>query len=190
MQDGRYALPTPRPANLPQIPIGMRLRLPAEIERLADGKDSRPLLVHFFSPDCPCSRFNLDHIRALARQYSAQVHFIAVLQGTDITALSQTFRSLHLDMEAVVDDDGHIARAFGVYSTPQAVLLDAQRHLHYRGNYNQSRYCASPQTEFARLALETLLAHKPLPDFPKVATIAYGCELPSNRHVKGGSTLP
>src|SRR5262249_46492721 len=42
----------------------------------------------------------------------------------------------------------------GVYSTPQAVLLDAKSHIVFRGNYNVSRYCTDPRTEFVRIALE------------------------------------
>ena len=37
--------------------------------------------------------------------------------------------------------DSSLAKACGVYSTPQAVLIDNNQNLYYRGNYNRSRYC-------------------------------------------------
>ena len=80
----------------------------------------------------------------------------------------------------MTDTDGRIATACGVYSTPQAAILDGTGRLFFRGNYNVSRYCLAPGSEFARIALESLLAGKPAPVFPEIAMVAYGCELPAN----------
>jgi hypothetical protein len=67
----------------------------------------------------------------------------------------------------------------GVYSSPQAVVVTAAGALYYRGNYNLARYCTEVQTEFARIALEHVLAGAPKYDAPAPARIAYGCPLPS-----------
>lgn len=179
-QDLQYALPTPRPSGLVQISNGEQ---PDVADFLPDG-DQRTgyRLLHFFNPGCPCSRFNLDHIRYLIRRYGAQVQFVAVLQveeGDGATALEE-FRELELDMEVVIDTTGGIADQCGVYSTPQAVVLDRNFRLYYRGNYNISRYCSQASTEFVRIALDSLLAGAPVPVFNPEATVAYGCELPAN----------
>ena len=78
------------------------------------------------------------------------------------------------------DPDGAVAKRLGVYSTPHAVILSKTGELYYRGNYNRGRFCADPKTEFARLALESLLANGPPPQFPKSATLSYGCARPGN----------
>jgi hypothetical protein len=57
----------------------------------------------------------------------------------------------------VEERDGATAQSFGVYSTPQAVILDLAHTLRFRGNYNNSRYCDDQETEYARIAFETLL---------------------------------
>ena len=88
-------------------------------------------------------------------------------------------------MEAILDADGSLGRALGVYSTPQAVILNGDGTLFFRGNYNLSRYCADAKTEYARLALEHALAHTPY-TAPEGANIAYGCELPANVHAATG----
>src|SRR5476651_283437 len=77
-QDLKYSRPTPKPASLKEVVFGSRPELP-ELPRFGDGK---PVFLHFFNPGCPCSRFNLDHVRMLVTQQQ-QVHFIAVLQGDD-----------------------------------------------------------------------------------------------------------
>ena len=76
-QDLKYSQPTPKPAFQKEVPFGSEMDLPG-VPRFGDGK---PLFLHFFNPSCPCSRFNLDHVRALVRQQKDRVHFVAVLQG-------------------------------------------------------------------------------------------------------------
>ena len=77
----------------------------------------------------------------------------------------------------IPDPGGHRAARLGVYSTPQAVVIGADGRLFFRGNYNTTRYCVDSRTEFARIAIEALLAGIPLPDLPPQARVAYGCPL-------------
>lgn len=174
-EDMRYSLPTPRPAALVQPEIGTVL----DLSDVADARDPRPTLLHFFNPACPCSRFNLEHVRGLVAQFGRQVRFVAVLEDATTGADSRAaFARLEVGMPAVVDDGGDIAAACGVYSTPQAVLLEADGRLCFRGNYNITRYCADPATEFARLAILDLLARRTPAAPPPESATAYGCELP------------
>lgn len=148
---------------------------------------NRPTFLHFFNPACPCSRFNLDHLRSLIQSHQAQVRFIAVLQG-DQPNLREAFGKLGLNMESVIDLNGAIARAAGVYATPQAVLINRQGQLYYRGNYNSSRYCTTKETEFARIAIESLRDGKPHQPIPLEARTAYGCPLPKKQVQKTATT--
>jgi hypothetical protein len=181
-EDWRYSLPTPRPKALVQPKIGAQVLLTAT--RLPEppvaGRAAPAVFLHFFNPECPCSRFNLDHVRQLASGYEGPVRFVAIVQAPDAPALQSEIRRCRLPMQTVVDGDGRIARACDVYSTPQAVLLDRQGRLYYRGNYNATRYCDHAATEYARIALDSLLAGHPPPALPASATVAYGCPLPSN----------
>lgn len=174
-QDWRYSLPTPKPPGIEQPSVGARLRLSG----LLPESGSRPVLLHFFNPSCPCSRFNLAHVRELIGRYGSQAQFIAILQGEDdAEALTAAFRNLDLGIDGIADSTGAIAAAAGVYSTPQAVILDRRGSLYYRGNYNTTRYCTNKSTEFARIALEAALAERAAPGFAPLALTAYGCPLP------------
>lgn len=65
------------------------------------------------------------------RQYRTQANFYVIVQN-------DTEEELHKDLDVtVVTDDGRIAEACGVYATLQAVILNADRTLYYRGNYNK-----------------------------------------------------
>jgi len=181
LQDWKYGLPTPRPADLTQAPIGSAVALPPALAGLRAQAAGRPLFLHFFNPDCPCSRFTQDHISALVHAHHDAVMFAAIVESdddggaVDAAAVAKTGRALGIS--ALGDSSGAIGRALGVYATPQAVILRADGTIFYRGNYNTSRYCADAQTEFARLSLEHLLAGRPFAA-PEAASVAYGCALP------------
>jgi hypothetical protein len=75
--------------------------------------------------------------------------------------------------------DTTLAARCGVYSTPQAVIIDAHENLFYRGNYNRARYCTDEKTSFAKMALEGLLHNDLAQSFSPLALKAYGCQLPT-----------
>jgi hypothetical protein len=174
-EDVQYARPTPRPASLVQQPVGARLVL--GVAGTAPG--SKPLLLHFFNPSCPCSRFNRRHLRELYDGYGQALDMLVVLQAKDTLEAIRKYRDWNLPMAYVTDPEGKLAERCGVYTTPQAVLLSPDAQLYYRGNYNTGRYCVNRETQFARRALEALLAGQPAPAFPGAAQTAYGCLLPT-----------
>jgi hypothetical protein len=178
-QDWRYSWPTPRPDGLEQPAVGTHLDLDAILEH---RPAVRPIWIHVVNTACPCSRFNVDHVRSLVRQFGNRVTIVALVQGDDDPrTLLKSFAELHLPVAVVADPGGRLAARLGVYSTPQAVLTTADGRLYFRGNYNSSRYCADRRTEFARIALEAMLAGAPLPAMPPEALVAYGCPLPPRR---------
>jgi hypothetical protein len=176
LQDWRYSLPTPRPEGWHAVPVGTQVALPREIESIRRTRPGQPVLLHFFNPDCPCSRFNLDHVRQLIANFSRDAIFVAVLRGGPAARVKAQYETLGLGIPAVLDEG--LSEALGVYSTPQAVVVDRDGRLYYAGNYNLTRYCRARETEFARLALEGLRAGTPPPAFAPAATVAYGCPLP------------
>jgi hypothetical protein len=184
-QDLQYSRPIPRPADVKAVAVGTRVQLPPAIEALRAARPGKPVHLHFFNPDCPCSRFNLDHVRDLVKAHGDAVLFVAVLREADRAALERAYRKLALHIPFVVDD-GRISGAVGVYSTPHAVILDSAGRLYYEGNYNLTRYCRDRQTQFARIALERVAAGAPAPTFEGAATTAYGCPLPDRRAKAGG----
>jgi hypothetical protein len=164
-QDGRYALPTPVPTDYAPPELGadlgaVRARLPVPPDQ--------PVWLHFYQPTCPCSRFNFDEVRRLQHAHACRVALVTVVSEPGTAVLPGAF---------VVDADGALARACGVYSSPQAVILDAAGRLYYRGNYNRTRYCTDPASAFVSRALTALVAGEALPTLPAAATIAYGCPL-------------
>ena len=181
LQDWKWGLPTPRPEGLEQPAIGSAAALAAPLADVRAESPDKPLFLHFFNPDCPCSRFNEDHVRDLIRKHRDTTTFVAVIEpeGGPVNLDAVEIVAHKFGIRAVLDADGEIGRALGVYSTPQAVVVATDGRLYFRGNYNLARYCTDARTEFARLALEHTLSGAPSFAAPPQAVIAYGCPFPA-----------
>lgn len=167
-----YQLPTPIPKDYTPVATGALLDLPETVHTQA----GKPVLLHFFNPECPCSRFNLKHFLTLVRQHRKDLNFVAVIPEKE--DLAKAHRMLDGEVPVVHDVRQQLSRQCGVYASPQAVLVDSEGRLFYKGNYNRARYCTQKKTSYAALAIEHLLAHQPAPVFDTLATRAYGCQLP------------
>lgn len=171
--DWKYSLPTPIPEQYRAVASGTPVDLDGKLSLASD----KPVFLHFFNPDCPCSRFNMTYFKTLVKQYGSRVDFaIVVLNNEDYTAKRVQDK---YGLGIPVFFDSSIAARCGVYSTPQAVILDADGKLYYRGNYNRSRYCTDPKSNYAQQALDGLLQKKIDLHFDQFALTAYGCRLPN-----------
>lgn len=173
--DYRYNLPTPIPPNYLHVNNGQHIAVTKDLK----FGGHKPLFLHFFNPDCPCSRFNIEHFRSLARQYGTQANFAVVLMTDKKYTAAEVKKRFELTMPVTVNPE--LAARCGVYSTPQAVIIDTAGKLYFRGNYNASRYCTDQKTEFARMALNALLKNNKPEKFTALALTAYGCSLPGCR---------
>ncbi len=126
----------------------------------------------------------------MVRRHADSVEFVAILQAdkNDQAGIEEFKKKYDLGIRVINDPEGSIAATLGVYSTPQAVLIKDET-IFYKGNYNRARFCLSRNTKFAEIALQAMVNNEPAPEFPEVALVAYGCELPSNTSEPDQSTL-
>lgn len=183
----RYFLPATRPAGAAQIDASVRPLSPMAGLQTSAGKlalvdSGHPVLINFWNPECPCSRFMEHHVRELLSAYRGKgVRFVTVvvspedgLSASDCAAkwLSRGFAPDQ--MPYVVDSDDSISRKFGVWAAPAAVILDSSGRVEYIGAYNVARYCDNAATAYAQMALEDVIAGR----HPAVATLPfYGCQV-------------
>lgn len=168
-----YSLPTP-------VPVAYKAVEPGAVIHLKEFTQpgNKPLFIHFFNPSCPCSRFNMPHVKSLIKTYSDKISFVMVVMNKDRRYSAVEIQKRY-DLNIPVITDASIAEQCGVYSTPQAVIIDTQHKLYYRGNYNRSRYCTDIKSDYAKMAIDSLLTHINQPTFDQSATLSYGCQLPS-----------
>jgi hypothetical protein len=168
-QEMRYSLPTPVPVNYQSVAVGEKVNLPVSLQ------EGQSYFLHFYNPDCPCSRFNVRHLRTLIGRYHDRVSILVVVDSEQSSDHARN--EFGNQVEILVDAGSEIAKNCGVYSTPQAAIIHADGSLYYRGNYNSSRFCTSRATNFAELSLIALINNNPPPLFGILATQSYGCEL-------------
>ncbi|MFY0687882.1 MAG: hypothetical protein JXQ90_11985 [Cyclobacteriaceae bacterium] len=175
-QEIRYWLPTPIPADYADVSTSTK------VTNSFFEDNQRPKFVHFFNPECPCSKFNLTSYKTLISAYKDDFECFAVVQNSGEGIASDDLKFLkELNVTLIVDQDQHLAKQLGVYSTPQLALLDSDNQLYYRGNYNQARYCTNPQTFYAKMAIDSLINGQ-LYTIPNPAFVAYGCSLERHTH--------
>jgi len=167
-----YHLPTPVPENYKPVSQGSVIKL----NSLLDADHTKPLFLHFFNPDCPCSRFNITNFKSLVKLYGSRVKFVIVVMNNNLYSAKQIRDKFDLDLPVIFDSS--LAASCGVYSTPQAALLDQDHVLYYRGNYNSSRYCTDEKTSYAKIALAGLFHSHEKIAFNQLALRSYGCQLP------------
>jgi hypothetical protein len=169
----RYSLPTPIPAGYKSVRKGEKIMLGTDLQ----FNNDKPVFLHFFNPDCPCSRFNIDQFKSLVKSYQSQVNFAVVLMTAKPYTAAEVQNRFGITVPIVIDST--IAASCGVYSTPQAVVLNTEKKLYYRGNYNKSRYCTDKKTSYANIALMNILHKKTTLRLDQYALKAYGCTLPN-----------
>lgn len=168
-EEYRYSQPTPVPTSYTSVPINSCVPIP----NIETSVPRSGYLLHFFNPECPCSRFNLKHFKRLYTQFHKEIAFAVVVpEDADIL---KAHRLLEIPVNVLQEKGDSIARSYGVYSTPQAVIIHSEGSLYFRGNYNTARFCSQPSTNFAQLSLEHLLQNDPAPIWGPLATNAYGC---------------
>lgn len=168
----KYSLPTPVPANYHKVETGSFVNAAA----LTGIKTGKPLFLHFFNPSCPCSRFNMSYFKTLVNKYGDKVNFAMVVINKYNQLSADKIREKY-KLQIPVLFNAAIADSCGVYSTPQAAILDTDSRLWYRGNYNKSRYCTEAGSNYAQIALDSLLSSHHQPLLSEAAYKSYGCQL-------------
>jgi hypothetical protein len=181
-EDLKYSLPTQIPPNYKSIAPGSLVNLNETIE--FNGK--KPVFIHFFNPACPCSRFNIPHFKSLVKEYKDKLNFVVVVMSPDKSITEQDIQD-KLDLKLPVYFNKSIADSCGVYSTPQAVIITSDKKLYYRGNYNKARYCENKNTNYAQMAIDSLLSNSSFIT-NETALKSYGCTLPECGEIRSNGT--
>lgn len=171
-QEVQYWLPTEVPQDYVDIPSGSTVKLDF-IKKSQNHK-----VLHFYNPNCPCSKFNFTSFKNILKNHHEAFDFYLIVQETNEGISANVSEVLEkYGGHIITDQNKNIAKHCGVYSTPQMVILDQNNTLYYKGNYNKARYCTSPNSDYAAMAIDSLFSGVDKPSFPSFAKQAYGCSL-------------
>ncbi len=155
---------TAKPETLPSPPVAILVTDLGRYDLCAEGSVT---LINFWNPSCACSRYMETHVARLAAVYEKKsVRFITVVEcgetNMEQTEALKAWKDRGVKGFAVAPDPGGaIARAFGVWAAPGAVILNRRGRVVYVGAYNAARFCDARRTAWAEQALVSTLANHP-----------------------------
>ena len=128
---------------------------------LEEAIQNGPAVFVFMSTTCPLAKRYTMRLRRLHEAYADQgVQMFAVFPNSDETTESiETFQGQVKYPFAVVRDvNGYLVERLGASMTPQALVIDRQGRLCYRGAIDDHRYENRVEKKFLASALDSLLA--------------------------------
>ena len=161
-----------------------------KIHRLSDYKTSPFLMVMFICNHCPTSQLYEGRMKKLVADYGKKgVAFVAIqpndpkavrLSELGYTDVSDSLEDMKIraahrqfNFPYLYDGDAQtVSHAYGVQATPHVFLFDKERKLRYEGRIDNSQRESRVKIQDARLALDAVLAAKPV---EVTHTPAFGC---------------
>jgi hypothetical protein len=142
--------------------------LPRSLSDLASELDrvpKRAFVLVFTTTTCPIVQRYLPRLKALDEEFRDQgVQFVAVNVGASDSIFDMATQAVEFDapFAFVKDVDGSCIAACGVERTPEAVVIDAEHRLRYRGridnSYRLGGTAPGPVKSELRNAIVSLLA--------------------------------
>jgi thiol-disulfide isomerase/thioredoxin len=148
---------------------------------LDDFGTKKAFVLVFTNTNCPLVQRYYPTLQALAKEYAAKdVQFIAVNSSADdsIVAMATQAVKFELDFPFVKDFGTACASRLGVKRTPEAVVLDGEKRLCYRGRIDDQYRLAGSRKEATshdlKDALDAVLAGRKV---AKAETEVDGCAM-------------
>ena len=161
-----------------------------KIHKLSDYARSPYLMVFFICNHCPTSQLYEFRIMKLVADYKDKGVAAVAIQPNDPSAIRLSelgytdvsdspqemkiraeFR--HFNFPYLYDGETQsVSNAFGVVATPHVYIFDKERKLQYEGRIDNAQRESLVKTQDARVALDELLAGKPV---TVTHTGAFGC---------------
>lgn len=160
--------------------LGNRLENLIEAEVKQGKKSDSISVIHFWNPDCPCSKFNEVHVKKIISDYSDKnVAFSVVVSGK--SAEQRKERSLLakqvFNLAAVKDIRSDWPMEKGPPSSPAVAIMNKQGKLVYFGPYSLGARCSPEKGKFVEKVLDRLKDEK-LSQKKQLNTLAVGCFCP------------
>ena len=124
------------PDTLPPSPV---LTLATDQGILPLDKPGQVIWLNVWNPDCPCSRYAEARVQRLAAKFARRgVRLITLVEcGASAREQQDALAAWHkrgsASYPAAADPQGRIARQFGVWAAPAAIILNRQGQCRVRG---------------------------------------------------------
>jgi peroxiredoxin len=137
-------------------------------------------VVAFIATQCPVSNAYNERMKTLYQDYSQRVKFIFINSNATESAkeVGEHAQRVGFPFPVYKDVDNIVADRFGAQSTPEMYVIDQAGVMQYHGHVDDSQNPARVKVQGMRMALNDLLAGKPVA-LPQ--TKAFGCTIKRGR---------
>ncbi len=156
--------------------VGSNISLEASLLQIG----SKPAFIHFFDNECILSKTNIEHLNLFLPDFQRSFEMYLIVAG-DVTVqdLKRKY-DLPTYIKVINDPTRQLFDELGVKATPQAMIIETDQKVLFRGNYsNGNGLCAPSNIKYSAPAIALLKRSrdKPLPFFPTYQTQQWGCKL-------------
>jgi peroxiredoxin len=152
-----------------------------ELRTLSQWRGKKATVLYFWSVDCPCVEQLEMRVKELQDRFRGKgVEFIAIDSHPDDTqqAVLDHMVAIHADYRMLLDPEGRVAKRVGGLAATDAILLDGEGRIRYRGGISDA--LNKPKIGYLGDAIEAVLAGRtPSPQETKTL----GCPYPGNEGV-------
>ena len=144
---------------------------------VGNWKDAKATVVLFMSARCPVSNAYNGRMKAIAANYAAKgvrVYGVNANSTETATEIAAHAKKQGFGFPVLQDAGNKIADRFTAGVTPEAYVIDAKGSLVYWGRVDDSQDAANVTKSDLKLALDAVLAGKPV---PAATTRAFGCSI-------------
>jgi thiol-disulfide isomerase/thioredoxin len=145
---------SPRAADAPKVGDAVGKLKFTDIRSLPRTLDDfgtkKAVVLVFVNTTCPIAQRYLPALNAMEKEYRDKgVQFVAVNAAEEDTVIAMATQAVKFEVEFpfVKDFGGACAKALGVTRTPEAVVLDAERRIAYRGRIDDQFRLGGARTE-------------------------------------------
>ena len=133
-------------------------------------------VVAFISTQCPISNDYNERMIALQKDYGQKVRFVFVNANSTEPAevVASHAKQVNFNFPVYKDANNAVADKFGAQVTPETFVIDKTGAIVYHGYIDDARNTARITNPGLRLALDAVLAGKPV---PAAETKAFGCTI-------------
>jgi peroxiredoxin len=134
-------------------------------------------VVMFMSTECPVSNAYNDRMKKLADAYAAKgVEFIGINanKAEDAKAIADHAKEHGFKFPVLKDAGNKVADLYAAQVTPETFVINAEGKLLYHGRIDDNRKIEKVTTNDLALALDALLAGKPV---ASATARAFGCSI-------------
>jgi peroxiredoxin len=134
-------------------------------------------VLMFIATQCPISNDYNERMNAVVGDYASKgVKFVAVNANSSEPAaeVEQHAAEHKFSFKVYKDENNVVADRFGAQVTPEIFVMDKNGTIQYHGYIDDSRNSANIKTQGLRMALDSVLASKPV---ERAETKAFGCTI-------------